>query len=325
MTIQLSRILVTGSNGFIGKNLRVRLSELEGIEVLRFERGDDQCKLQDLISRADAVVHLAGENRPDDQKAFEEVNEQLTAFLCQTILEEYRGNGRKVPLIFASSTQAEHDTPYGTSKRRAEEAVRSLAIESNCPCTIFRLPGVFGKWSRPNYNSVVATFCYNFARGLPIRIDDASAPLSLVYIDDVVSTFLSVLDAPPPGLQFANVQPQYELTVGGLAARIEAFERAREAQFTERVGIGLDRALYATFLSHLRPDQFTYEIEKHSDARGVFVEMLKTSDSGQFSYFTAHAGETRGGHYHHTKSEKFLVIKGSATFRFRHLVSGEDS
>lgn len=323
MSHLITRILVTGSRGFIGQNLMVRLGAIGGTQVLRFDRGDDPADLPALVAAVDAVVHLAGENRPDDPRAFEAVNAGLTIALCEAIRHEHRARGRHVPLLLASSIQAERDNPYGRSKRAAEGAVEALAADNGSPCVVFRLPGVFGKWCRPNYNSVVATFCHNIARGLPIRMDDPAASVRLVYIDDVVDAFLAALKAPEPGLQTGAIAPEYVVTLGDLAEQITSFAQGRETLFVERVGAGLTRALYATYLSYLPPDRFAYDVAAHGDARGVFVEMLKTRDSGQFSYFTAHPGITRGGHYHHTKSEKFLVLKGTASFRFRSLQTDE--
>ena len=323
MQLQASRILVTGAGGFIGKNLLVRLNEIGGVSVSGFERGDDPATLRSLVANADAVIHLAGENRPDDPDAFEETNVGLTKIVCDGIRQSNISDGRHTPIILASSIQVERDNPYGRSKLAAEEAVQALAKETGNPCFVFRLPGVFGKWCRPNYNSVVATFCHNIARGLPIRIDDPEHVIRLAYIDDVLSAFMVALKNPEASFQPRSVSPEYKITVGDLAAQIEAFKNGRQALLAERVGVGLTRALYATYLSHLPTASFSYEIAQHCDERGVFVEMLKTKDSGQFSYFTAHPGVTRGGHYHHTKSEKFLVIKGAAHFRFRHLQTGD--
>lgn len=312
------RILVTGSRGFIGKNLVVRLGELTGYEVIKFDRGDDVETLPSLLTNVDAVIHLAGENRPKDVNDFVKNNAFLTETLCQAI----SNSNRQIPLILASSIQADLDNPYGQSKRKAEIAVEQLADSGN-PTVIYRLPGVFGKWSKPNYNSVVATFCHNIANGLPIQINDASTSLRLVYIDDVVSAMIASLKAPESGLIRASVNPEYLVTLGTLAAQIQAFSECRASLMTERVGTGLARALYATYVSYLPKDKFSYEVPQYRDLRGVFVEMLKTPDSGQFSFFTAHPGKTRGGHYHHTKTEKFLVIKGEALFRFRHLITDE--
>jgi UDP-2-acetamido-2,6-beta-L-arabino-hexul-4-ose reductase len=317
------RILVTGANGFIGKNVVVRLNELANITVSTFVRGDDMACLPQLVAQADAVVHLAGENRPADEAAFSQVNAGLTSALCDAIQQTCETTGRYVPLVLTSSTQVERDNPYGRSKLAAEKAVHSLAQATDNPCVVFRLPGVFGKWCRPNYNSVVATFCYNLARDLPIQISDPDASAKLVYVDDVVSALLAALQAPAPGYAEGAVAPEYVITLGELAAQIRAFADCRTTLMTERVGTGLVRALYATYVSYLPKEKFLYEVPKHVDPRGAFVEMLKTPDNGQFSYFTARPGITRGGHYHHTKTEKFLVIKGEALFRFRHLLTDE--
>ena len=323
MTLSNRRILVTGANGFIGKNLVVRLKELTNITVSTFVRGDDVALLPQLVSQVDAIVHLAGENRPADESAFAQVNVGLTSALCDAIRQAFQSSGRHIPLVLASSSQAERDNTYGRSKLAAEEAVHALAHETGNPCTIFRLPGVFGKWCKPNYNSVVATFCHNIARDLPIQINDATASLRLVYVDDVVTSLLAALEAPTSGCVQAQVEPEYTLTLGELSNQIRAFDDCRSTLMTERVGTGFVRALYATYVSYLPNDKFSYQVTQHADPRGVFVEMLKTPDSGQFSFFTAHPGITRGGHYHHTKTEKFLVIKGEALFRFRHLLTNE--
>jgi UDP-2-acetamido-2,6-beta-L-arabino-hexul-4-ose reductase len=323
MTLSNRRILVTGANGFIGKNLVARLNELANITVSTFVRGDNMDCLPQLVAQVDAVVHLAGENRPADESAFSLVNTGLTSALCYAIKLECASTGRQVPLVLASSTQADHDNLYGRSKLAAEDAVKSLTQSTGNPSVVFRLPGVFGKWCRPNYNSVVATFCHNLARDLPIQINDPNALVRLVYVDDVVTAFMAAFDAPSPGYTQATVEPEYFITLGELAAQIRAFADCRSTLMSERVGTGLVRTLYATYLSYLPKEKFSYELQQHADPRGVFVEMLKTHDSGQFSYFTAHPGITRGGHYHHTKTEKFLVIKGEALFRFRHLLTNE--
>jgi UDP-2-acetamido-2,6-beta-L-arabino-hexul-4-ose reductase len=323
MTLTNSRVLVTGANGFIGRNLVVRLNELSNISVNKFVRGDDLANLQNLIAQCDAVIHLAGENRPVDEAAFFTVNTGLTEELCNAVHREYVTRGRHVPVVLASSTQAERDNAYGRSKLAAEELVQALAETTNNPCAIIRLPGVFGKWCKPNYNSVVATFCHKIARDIQIEINDPTHNLQLVYIDDVVNTLLALIEKPAPGFVRVAVQPEYAITLGELASQLRAFGNCRSILMSERVGTGLVRALYATYVSHLPDNRFSYEIPKHGDHRGIFVEMLKTSDSGQFSFFTAHPGITRGGHYHHTKSEKFLVIKGEALFSFKHILTNQ--
>jgi UDP-2-acetamido-2,6-beta-L-arabino-hexul-4-ose reductase len=323
MTHHIRRVLVTGANGFIGKNLVVRLRELPHFVVIEFVRGDAPEALPGLLAQADAVVHLAGENRPADEAAFAQVNTGLTVVICNALVAEQRRSGRQLPLVLASSSQAERDNSYGQSKLAAEQAVHALCASTGHPAVVYRLPGVFGKWCKPSYNSVVATFCHNLARGLPLQINDPVARLQLVYVDDVVTSFIAALEEPAPGLTHGGVAPVYVITLGELAAQIRAFGECRNSLMSERVGTGLVRALYATYVSYLSNERFAYDVPVHADPRGVFVEMLKTPDCGQFSYFTAHPGITRGGHYHHSKTEKFLVIKGCAVFRFRHLLTGE--
>jgi UDP-2-acetamido-2,6-beta-L-arabino-hexul-4-ose reductase len=314
------KVLVTGAHGFIGKNLVLRLQEQANTEVLSFVRGQSAETLNALLAQADAVVHLAGENRPANEQAFAEVNTGLTAQICDSL----RALGKKAtPVMLASSTQAVLGNPYGRSKLAAEQALQTLSLEHGNPVAIYRLPGVFGKWCRPNYNSVVATFCHNKVRDLPVQINGPQARLLLVYVDDVVNTWLTQLIAGWSSLIRPQVEPEYSLTVGELSSQIDAFKNCRTNLMSESVGSGLVRALYATYVSYLPVDQFAYSVPAHQDARGVFVEMLKTPDVGQFSYFTAYPGVTRGGHYHHSKTEKFLVMKGEALFRFRHLLTNE--
>jgi UDP-2-acetamido-2,6-beta-L-arabino-hexul-4-ose reductase len=312
------KVLVTGADGFIGRNLRIALGE-HGHDVLPVTRDSSDVDLAAAVAGADAAIHLAGVNRPRDPAEFAAGNADFTARLCAML----SATGRAVPVAFASSIQAERDNPYGASKRAAEEHLRRYAETSGAPVGLYRLANVFGKWSRPDYNSAVATFCHNLARGLPIRIDNPAAEVRLVYIDDVVAEFLRFIDEPGDGARLLEAGPVYTTTVGELARQIEAFKDVRTSLVTERVGTGLVRALYATYVSFLPPQAFSYGVPKYGDARGVFVEMLKTPDCGQFSFFTAHPGITRGGHYHHTKTEKFLVIRGRAKYRFRHLITDE--
>ena len=318
-TEQTMRVLVTGAQGFIGKNLTVHLSEMVGVEVLSFVRGASIEVLNELVAQADSIVHLAGENRPADIADFTIVNINLTRSLCEAIV----ATGRNIPLILASSTQAESDTLYGQSKRAAEQIVEGYATETGNHAVIYRLPGVFGKWCKPNYNSVVATFCHNIARDLPIQVNDAEATLLLVYIDDVVDEFLRVLKDVQLGLVWSKIEQAFTITLGELSVQITAFKNCRTTLISERVGTGLTRALYATYISYLQPEQFVYDIPIYSDERGIFAEMLKTADSGQFSFFTVHSGVTRGSHYHHSKTEKFLVVSGVVRMRFRQLITGE--
>lgn len=313
------KILITGANGFLAKNLRVHLSERQDLKVVLFSREDDVESLESKLVDVDFVFHLAGVNRPKTESEFTEGNADLTRELCR-MLEK---TGKDVPILYTSSIQAALDNPYGKSKLDAELAIKSYAEKSGASAYIFRLPNVFGKWSKPNYNSVVATFCNNIANDLPIQINDPSHLVRLVYVDDVVKHFIWAMDGVIEENTFCEISPVYEITVGNLANKIKAYKASRENLVTEPVGTGLDRALHSTYLSYLKPEQFSYPLIKHGDERGVFVEMLKTKDSGQVSFFTAHPGITRGGHYHHSKTEKFLVLKGKARFKFRDVVTDE--
>lgn len=312
------KVLVTGANGFIGKNLMIHLRERAELDILTFLKSDPVSSLDRCVADSDFIFHLAGVNRPLVDTEFAKGNAELTQCLCESVAR----SGRPIPVIYTSSIQADRDNAYGASKRQAETALQHLTRTTGAPTYIYRLPNVFGKWSKPNYNSVVATFCHNITHDLPIKIRDPDAVIPLVYVDDVVRDFLHVLYArPDPGGR--TVTPTYNISLGELADQLYRFKESRISMVMEPVGSGLTRALYSTYISYFKTDQFAYPLHKHEDSRGVFVEMLKTRDSGQFSYFTAHPGVTRGGHYHHTKTEKFLVISGVARFNFRHIDTGE--
>lgn len=321
------KVLITGANGFFGKNLQLLLVERKDVEVVCLTRTNHLEQLPVLLQGVDFVFHLAGVNRPQDPAEFASGNTDLTVALCQALADVAFATGRKVPVVFSSSTQAALDNPFGASKRAAEDALFALQREHDMPMYVFRLPNVFGKWCKPNYNSAVATFCYNVARDLPIKVNDPAAPLTMVYVDDALHRFIELMDGADALMDangFAAVAPQYSTTLGEVACLIQAFKKSRHSLLTERVGTGLVRALYATYVSYLPPESFTYTVPMHGDPRGVFIEMLKIPECGQFSYFTAHPGVTRGGHYHHSKTEKFLVIKGHACFRFRQMHTGEN-
>ena len=313
------KIAITGSNGFLGRNLTVRLRELGYADLVQIPHDATPSQLSQLLVGVEFVFHLAGVNRPREPQEFVSGNSGFTRLLCEVM--------RTLPapprVVYASSTQAERDNPYGTSKREAEEEIGAYSHHANVAVAIYRLTNVFGKWSRPDYNSAVATFCYRIARDEPIVVHDPDALLRLVYVDDVINAFCSLPAQFPMPTGQLSVAPEYSTTVGDLANCIRAFRDSRTNLVTERVGSGLVRALYATYISCLPPSAFSYQVPLHADPRGVFVELLKTPDCGQFGYFTAHPGVTRGEHYHHTKTEKFLVIKGAANFGFRHLVSNE--
>lgn len=311
------KVLVTGSEGFVGKNLIARLRERKDVQILEFNRKHSVKDLATLVSEADVIFHMAGINRPKDPKEFTEGNLNLTQELVQ-LLEQ---KSKSTQVIFSSSTQAEKDNDYGRSKSAAEDAL--LKIKDKHSISIYRLPNVFGKWCKPNYNSAVATFCHNLANNIPIKIHDASVALKLVYIDDVISGFFTHFTEVKKTGEYCEIKPVYQTTVGELADHLRNIQQSRVTGVTCPVGEGFYRCLHATYLSYLKPEQFSYGLTRYADPRGVFVEFLKTKDSGQFSFFTAGIGITRGGHYHHTKTEKFLVLQGKARYYFRHIMTDE--
>lgn len=304
----------------------LHLAERKDVEVVCFTREHTVAQLPDLLDGVQFVFHLAGVNRPQEPAEFAVGNADLTAKLCAAVADLSSATGRKTPVVFSSSIHACLNNPYGVSKQAAEDSLFALQRQHGVPVHVFRLPNVFGKWCRPNYNSAVATFCHNLARDLPITVNDPATPLTLVYVDDVVKRFIELMDgadAAPDAYGFEVVAPQYTTTLGEMSRLIQSFRGSRQTLMTEQVGTGLVRALYATYVSYLPPEAFAYTVPMYRDTRGVFAEMLKTPDCGQFSYFTAFPGVTRGGHYHHSKTEKFLVIKGMARFKFRHMHTGE--
>ncbi|MGQ0684330.1 UDP-2-acetamido-2,6-beta-L-arabino-hexul-4-ose reductase [Bradyrhizobium sp.] len=313
------RILITGANGFLGANLRVRLREAGHQDIVCITRASSPSDLSAGLADADFVFHLAGINRPKTSDELIEGNRNFTERLCAALV----ASGRRTPVAFASSIQATEDNPYGQSKLAAEAALLRYGQATGASLFIFRLSNVFGKWARPNYNSVVATFCHNVARGLPITINDAAAKLRLIHIDDVADAFLRCLTAASPASGYAEAGPVYETTVGEVADTIRSFFESRSTLLCPVAGVGLGRALYATYVSYLPVSAFSYNVPQFRDPRGSFVEVLKTPDCGQFSYLTAGPGITRGEHYHHSKTEKFVVIQGTARFRFRHIETGE--
>jgi UDP-2-acetamido-2,6-beta-L-arabino-hexul-4-ose reductase len=311
-------IVVTGANGFLGSNLVLRMKE-QGHDVRSVTRETPLDEAERTLAGADVIFHLAGANRAKAEAEFYQTNRDLTAWLADAVAAA----GRRPLIVYSSSGKAIEDTPYGWSKRAGEEILLDLADRSPATVSIWRLPNLCGKWGPPNYNSVVATFCHNAARGLPLPIDDRASPLSLLYVDDLIDQWLELLAEPPTGSGFAEPKDVHQTTVGEVADLIESFAKGRALGEVANVGTGLSRALYVSLVAAYPTDQASYLLKPRTDARGAFVEVLKTPASGQFSYFTAHPGVTRGGHYHHSKVEKFLVAHGTGRFRFRHVLSGE--
>lgn len=314
--------LITGAHGFIGRNLVVRLGERDDFRVLSCTRATTGPELARMVATADVVFHLAGVNRPETVDEFHLGNAGFTERLTELI----RDAGRAPLLVFSSSIQAERDNPYGQSKREAEQVLRRFAAETAARVATFRLPNVFGKWSRPGYNSVVATFCHNIARDLPIAISDPQRVLELVYVDDVVDALVGVADgtvSEGPDHVVQDAIPSSQVTLGELAARIREFRDTRRTLMVPDLSERFNQQLYAMYLSYLEPDRWEYELERKSDDRGDLAEFIKSPWFGQVFVSRTHPGITRGNHYHHTKTEKFFVIAGEGLVRFRPVESDE--
>jgi UDP-2-acetamido-2,6-beta-L-arabino-hexul-4-ose reductase len=317
-------VLITGADGFIGANLRVRLAAIDGVDVLCFGRADSIEKLAADAARADLVFHLAGVNRPADPAEFETVNHGLTT----TLIEQLARRESAPAVVLASSTQAALDNPYGRSKLAAEGAVLDYAARNSAAVAVYRLPGVFGKWSRPDYNTVVATFCRNAAEGIPLRVDDRDRKLELVHIDDVVDEFAGYATGERTGSsapEIRSVGPVFTVTLGDLADRIEELAALRHGALAPDVGDPLTKHLHAMLLTFLEPASLVVPMDKKTDERGHLFELLKTAGSGQVFMSVTHPGVTRGNHYHHDKVERFFVVSGEARITLRHMVTNEVS
>ncbi len=311
-------VLVTGSGGFIGKHVVDALRRADH-SVLEFDVQNSGDDLRAALAEANAIFHLAGVNRPLEVSEFEQGNAGLTQDMCR-ILHDMARN----PLVvMSSSIQAALENPYGKSKLHAEQALQSYSADANAPVAIFRLKNVFGKWCRPNYNSVTATFCHNIAYDLPISISDPEKKLDLVYIDDVVAALVSVLGNPPDDgeCEFREVPLSFESTLGNLADLIRSFRDSRTTLVLPDLADGFVKRLYSTYLSYLPEDCFSYPLDQKTDNRGSLAEFVKSKGSGQIFVSRTKPGITRGHHYHDTKTEKFLVVEGEAVIRFRHIHS----
>ncbi len=311
-------VLITGADGFIGKNLCISLDRWPNVNVLKYTRSTSSA-LNQLVAKSDFIFHLAGVNRSVVEQDFEIDNANLTKQLCDAV----RVSGKSVPLVFSSSVHIERGSAYGKSKLLAELHLLNLHAETNNPVFIYRLPNVFGKWCKPNYNSVVATFCYNVSKNIPLEIHDGKKEIELLHIGELIHSFLDLLQRLPKEKIFISIENVYKVSISNLAELVKSFKEDAKCITINEVGGGLKRLLYSTYISYLTPLEIAYPLEKHHDERGSFVEMLKTKNSGQFSYFTASPGVTRGGHYHNIKTEKFLVVNGLAKFRFKHILTDD--
>jgi len=316
----MRKVLITGSEGFVGKNLQVQLRRRGDIEIIPFDKEHSLDYLKEAVDKAEFIFHLAGENRPKDPANFMKVNKGLTETLTELVTQ----TGKKIPIAYTSSIQAELDNEYGKSKKAAEDVLISHSKEANAPVCIFRFPNLFGKWSRPNYNSVVSTFCYNIAHDLEISISDEKKEIELTYIDDVVDAFNQLLDIElDPKKHFYQVEKSFNITLGELAKKIYSFKEMRKTSILPDLSDEFTRDLYSTYLSYLEKDYFSYKVEMKTDNRGMLFELLKSSHFGQIFVSTTKPGITRGNHYHDTKVEKFCVISGKADIKFRHILNNE--
>jgi UDP-2-acetamido-2,6-beta-L-arabino-hexul-4-ose reductase len=326
------KALVTGAMGFIGRNLAVALTRA-GVKVASVDVDSTPDAWLSAVRGAEVVFHLAGVNRPSHEGEFETGNVGSLDALFTVIEHAATAGGYRPFIVLASSTQANHDNAYGRSKLAAERALDAYTSRTGTPAVIYRLPGVFGKWCRPDYNSVVATFCHNTARGLPITISDEARVVELVYVDDVVAQFMTHLEHRAAGVRRGEVHPTFTTSLGDLAARIRGFRAMRDTLEVTDAADPLTRRLLGTYTSYIPPADLAYDLEQRTDARGTLAELLKSPQFGQMFVSRTRPGVTRGNHYHDLKVEKFCVLEGDAVIRFRpvlgdevteHRVSGRD-
>ena len=311
------KILVTGANGFIGKNLICGLKNRGFSDIYEYDVDTDPNNLDIYTENCEFVFHLAGVNRSEINDDFMDGNFGFTSIL----LDKLKENGNKSPILISSSIQAAFDNVYGKSKKAGEDYARNYGIENGVKTYIYRLTNVFGKWCRPNYNSVIATFCHNIANGLDIAVNDPTVELKLIYIDDVVNEFVALLENSADFMQnnenFYSVKPVHTVTLGEIAELIYSFKESRQTLRISDQSDGFAKKLYATYLSYLPKNEFSYPLKMNTDERGSFTEFIKTPDRGQVSVNVSKPHIVKGNHWHNTKNEKFLVVSGKGVIRFR--------
>ena len=317
------KILVTGAKGFVGKNLIAELKNRGYESVYEFDVDTPVEKLREYTEECEFVFHLAGVNRPKDVSEFMEGNFGFTS----TLLSMLKEAGNKAPVLITSSIQAELDNPYGQSKKAGEDLLFSYEEETGAKAIVYRLPNVFGKWCRPNYNSAVATFCNNIACGKEITVNDPNVVMHLVYIDDVVEEFINALNGKPTQMsensRFMGVPVVHTIKLGEIVDLIYSFQESRQKLSVPDLSDAFTSKLYSTYLSYLPKDEFSYPLKMNVDERGSFTEFLRTADRGQVSVNISKPGITKGNHWHHSKNEKFLVVKGEGLIRFRKIDEDE--
>jgi UDP-2-acetamido-2,6-beta-L-arabino-hexul-4-ose reductase len=312
------KILITGAKGFIGRNLSIGLRNRGYADILEYDVDTDPSLLSAYCREVDFVFHLAGVNRPKDQREFVEGNVEFTSALLQSL----RQSGKASTVVMSSSVQAALDNPYGRSKRAAEELLLAYGRETGVRVLIYRLPNVFGKWCRPNYNSAVATFCHNIARDLPITVNDRSTVLRLAYIDDVVEEFIAALQgrSDSPG-EYCDIPVVHTVTLGQVVDLIRSFREGRAGLSIPDLSDEFGKKLFATYLTYLPEDELSYPLKMNIDRRGSFTEFIRTPDRGQVSVNVSNPGIVKGNHWHQTKHEKFLVVSGEGVIRLRRIDS----
>ena len=316
----MKTVLITGSSGFIGKNLAAHLSTKKEISVLEFNKSHTLQDLEVFVNKSDFIFHVAGVNRPKNEKEFNNINTGLT----ETIIEIVERSGRKIPILLTSSTQADQDNPYGKSKLEAEKKLMEWSEKSGSSVCIYRLPNVFGKWSKPNYNSVVATFCHNISHGIPVEISDPEKEITFVYIDNVLEEFYELLNSSlDVTKKYYEVERKFTISLGSLAEKIKFNSKISTTLQVPDFANLFDRFLYATYVSFAKESDFSYELETHHDERGWLAEFIKSENFGQIFVSSTEPGYTRGNHWHHTKIEKFLVVVGTEEIKLRNYGSDE--
>jgi len=314
------KILVTGSGGFVGKNLISELRNRGYENIFEYTRDTDKSLLQDYTKECDFVYHLAGVNRPKEEKEFMEGNFGFTSEL----LDLLKKNNNKSPILVTSSIQADRDNPYGKSKKAGEELLFKYEKETGAKVFVYRLPNLFGKWSKPNYNSAVSTFCYNIARDIEIQVNDPEVELTLSYIGDVVKEFINAMKGNPTQEgNFSRIPIVYNVKLGKIAELIKSFRQSRYDLFIPDMKDSFTKNLYSTYLSYIPEEKFSYELKMNIDNRGSFTEFVKSPERGQVSVNVSKPGITKGNHWHHTKNEKFLVVSGEGLIRFRKVGSDD--
>lgn len=325
-------ILVTGARGFVGKNLVAQLHNIQDgkaknyavsgqeIKVFEYDIDSDPAELDVYCKSADFVFNLAGVNRPKDPEEFMKGNFGFASLLLDTL----KKHKNSCPVMISSSIQAELDNPYGESKRAGENLMFEYSKETGAKVLVYRFPNLFGKWCRPNYNSAVATFCNNIANDLPIKVNDPSVVMHLVYIDDVVDELINALGGNEHRRgDYCYVPVEHTITLGEIVDLIYSFKDMPENLSVPDFGKPFTKKLYSTYLSYLPKAKFSYPLKMNVDGRGSFTEIIRTADRGQFSVNISKPGITKGQHWHNTKNEKFVVVSGHGLIQLRKIGTDE--